>query len=150
MPLHFEEEVFSPETVRQVRAILRNVVTHKRGTGKKADVKGYVVGGKTGTSEKNKVGGYHKDLNIASFVAAFPAHAPRYVVVVMIDEPKPQKFNYGYTTGGWVAAPAVGNFISRAAVLLNVPPVNEKKPEIRRLLEVDLPQLDAEVQNASF
>ena len=146
----FQEEVFSTETVNNIRAIIRNVVTHKRGTGKFADAKGYVVGGKTGTSEKNKAGGYHKNLNIASFVAGFPAHDPRYVVVVMVDEPKPQKFSGGYATGGWVAAPAVGRFISRAAVLLDVPPVNEKLPEIRRLLKVDLPQLDAEVRNASF
>lgn len=146
----FEEEVFSAETIRNVRAIIRNVVTHKRGTGKKANAQGYVVGGKTGTSEKNKVGGYHKDLNIASFVAGFPAHDPRFVVVVMVDEPKPQKFSYGYATGGWVAAPAVSAFISRAAVLLNVTPSDEKSPEIRRLLEVNLPQLDAEVTNASF
>ena len=146
----FEENVFSDETVRNIRAITRNVVTHRRGTGKKANAKGYVVGGKTGTSEKTKIGGYHKDLNITSFVAGFPAHDPRYVVVVMVDAPKPQKFNYGYITGGWVAAPAVSTFITRAAVLLNVSPSNEKSPEIRRLLEVNLPQLDAEVTNASF
>lgn len=146
----FEEEVFSEKTVRDVRAIIRNVVTHKRGTGKFADAKGYIVGGKTGTSEKNKAGGYHKNLNIASFVAGFPAHDPRYVVVVMVDEPKPQKFSHGYATGGWVAAPAVGRFINRAAFLLDVAPANEKSPEIRRLLKVELPQLDAEVRNASF
>jgi cell division protein FtsI (penicillin-binding protein 3) len=82
-------------------------------------------------------------------VAGFPAHAPRYVIVVMVDEPKGQKFSQGYATGGWVAAPAVGRFISRAAVLLNVPPVNEKSPKISRLLSVDLPHLDAEIRNAS-
>ena len=146
----YEEKIFSTETIRNVRAIIRNVITHQRGTGKKANARGYVVGGKTGTSEKTKVGGYHKDLNIASFAAGFPAHDPRYVVVVMVDEPKPQKFNFGFTTGGWVAAPAVKEFISRAAVLLNVSPSDEKSPEIRRLLEVNLPQLDAEVTNASF
>ena len=108
------------------------------------------MGGKTGTSEKNKAGGYHKNLNIASFVAGFPAHDPRYVVVVMVDEPKPQKFSHGYATGGWVAAPAVGQFVNRAAFLLDVAPANEKSPEIRRLLKVELPQLDAEVRNASF
>jgi cell division protein FtsI (penicillin-binding protein 3) len=146
----FEEQIFSPETVETMRAIIRNVVTHERGTGKNANARGYVVGGKTGTSEKNSVDGYDEDLNIASFVAGFPAHDPRYVIVVMVDEPKGQEFSYGYSTGGWVAAPAVGRFINRAAVLLNVPPVNEKSPEIRRLLSVDLPQLDAEVRNASY
>ncbi|MCE2516841.1 MAG: penicillin-binding protein 2 [Alphaproteobacteria bacterium] len=146
----FDEQVFSAETVGAIRATMRRVVNHKRGTGKKANAKGYVVGGKTGTSEKHKVGGYDKKLNIASFAATFPAHDPRYVVVVMVDEPKGQKFSHGFSTGGWVAAPAVRRFITRAAPLLNVAPVDEKSPEIRQLLAVDLPQLDAEKRHASF
>ena len=146
----YEERVFSHETVRQVRAIMRRVVTHKRGTGKFANIEGYVVGGKTGTSEKIVDGRYVKKLNIASFLAAFPAHDPQYVVVAMVDEPKGQKFSHYYATGGWVAAPAVGAFISRAAPLLNVAPVDENSPKIRPYLEVNSPQLDAEVQNASY
>ena len=146
----FDEQIFDDKTVTASRAIMRNVITHKRGTGKKANAKGYIVGGKTGTSEKHIVGGYDKKLNIASFVAAFPSHDPRYVVVVMVDAPKGQKFSHGYSTGGWVAAPAVRRFITRAAPLLNVAPVDENSPEIRQLLSVDLPQLDLEVRNASF
>ena len=146
----YEEQVFSPETVRHIRAIMRRVVTHQRGTGKFANIDGYVVGGKTGTSEKIINGRYAKKLNITSFVAAFPAHAPKYVVAVMVDEPKGQKFSHYYATGGWVAAPAVGGFIKRAAPILNVAPVDEDSPEIRPFLEVNSPQLDAEVQNASY
>lgn len=146
----FDEEVFSPETVATTRAIMRNVIKHKRGTGKKANASGYIVGGKTGTSEKHIVGGYDKKVNIASFVAAFPSHDPQYVVMVMVDAPKGQKFSYNRSTGGWVAAPAVGRFITRAAPLLNVAPADEKSPEIRQLLAVDLPQLDSEKHNASF
>jgi len=146
----YDERVFSHETVRQTRAIMRRVVTHKRGTGKFANIKGYVVGGKTGTSEKIVNGRYAKNLNIASFLAAFPAHDPQYVVVAMVDEPKGQKFSQYYATGGWVAAPAVGGFIRRAAPLLNVAPVDETSPKIRPFLEVNSPQLDAEVQNASY
>ena len=146
----FDERVFSHETVRQIRAIMRRVVTHKRGTGKFANIEGYVVGGKTGTSEKIVDGRYVKKLNIASFLAAFPAHDPQYVVVAMVDEPKGQKFSQYYATGGWVAAPAVGGFIRRAAPLLNVAPVDEDSPKIRPFLEVNSPQLDAEVQNASY
>ena len=146
----YQEQVFSPETVRHLRAIMRRVVTHERGTGKFANIKGYVVGGKTGTSEKSVNGRYDKGLNITSFVAAFPANDPQYVVAVMVDEPKGQKFSYYYATGGWVAAPAVGAFIRRAAPILNVAPVDEDSPEIRPFLEVNSPQLDAEVQNASY
>ena len=146
----YDERVFSHETVRQTRAIMRRVVTHKRGTGKFANIEGYVVGGKTGTSEKIVNGRYAKNLNIASFLAAFPAHDPQYVIVAMVDEPKGQKFSQYYATGGWVAAPAVGGFIRRAAPLLNVAPVDETSPKIRPFLEVNSPQLDAEVQNASY
>ena len=146
----YEERVFSHETVRQIRAIMRRVVTHKRGTGKFANIEGYVVGGKTGTSEKIVDGRYDKKLNITSFLAAFPAHDPKYVVVAMVDEPKGQKFSQYYATGGWVAAPAVGGFIRRAAPLLNVAPVDEDSPKIRPFLKVNSPQLDAEVQNASY
>ena len=146
----YEEQVFSLETVRHLRAIMRRVVTHKRGTGKFADIKGYVVGGKTGTSEKLVNGRYADNLNIASFVAAFPSHDPKYVVAVMVDAPKGQKFSGYRSTGGWVAAPAVGGFIRRAAPILNVAPNNENSPEIRPFLEVNSPQLDAEVQNASY
>ena len=144
------EEVFSPETTRQVRAIMRRVVTHPRGTGKKADVPGYVVGGKTGTSEKNAAGGYSEKANIASFVGAFPLNDPRYVVMAMVDEPKGQAFSHNYATGGWVAAPAVRRFIAHAAPLLDVAPVDEKSPEIRRILSVELPTLDAEAGHASY
>ena len=144
------EEVFSPETTRQVRAIMRRVVTHPRGTGKKADVPGYIVGGKTGTAEKHSVGGYSESANIASFVGAFPLNDPRFVVMAMVDEPKGQKFSHDYATGGWVAAPAVRRFITHAAPLLDVAPVNEKSPEIRQILEVKLPTLDAEAGYASY
>ena len=143
------EEVFSPETTLKVRAIMRSVITHKRGTGKKADAPGYVVGGKTGTAEKHQVGGYSETAKIASFVGAFPLNDPRFVVMVMVDEPKGQKFSYNYATGGWVAAPAVRRFINHAAPLLGVAPVDEKSPEIRQILNVNLPTLDAEAGHAS-
>jgi cell division protein FtsI (penicillin-binding protein 3) len=146
-----KEEVFSKETALQIRPVLRRVVTHPRGTGKKADALGYSVGGKTGTSEKvNTSGGYSRKANIASFVGVFPSHSPRYVVMVMVDEPKGQKFSFNYATGGWVAAPAVSRFINRAAPMLDVAPVNEKSPEIRQIMMVNLPQLDMEVKNASY
>lgn len=97
-----------------------------------------MVGGKTGTTEKIRPdGGYYKDRNIASFAATFPVHDPRYVLVVMVDEPKGQKHSGGYATGGWVAAPAARHIIENAAPLLGIHPVDEKAPEIRQKLQLD-------------
>ena len=118
--------------------MMRLVVSHPDGTGNFAEAKGYMVGGKTGTSEKiNPDGGYFKDRNIASFAATFPVHDPRYVLVVMVDEPKGQKHSYGYATGGWVAAPAAKRIIEHAAPLLGILPVDENSPEIRQKLRLD-------------
>ncbi|MEX0503408.1 peptidoglycan D,D-transpeptidase FtsI family protein [Alphaproteobacteria bacterium LSUCC0719] len=132
------ERVFSDETTRSVRSMMRLVVKHPDGTGNYAEARGYMVGGKTGTTEKIRPeGGYYKDRNIASFAATFPVHDPRYVLVVMVDEPKGQKHSYGYATGGWVAAPAARHIIENAAPLLGIHPVDEKAPEIRQKLRLD-------------
>lgn len=132
------EKIFSDETTRAVRSMMRLVVKHPDGTGNYAEARGYMVGGKTGTTEKIRPeGGYYKDRNIASFAATFPVHDPRYVLVVMVDEPKGQKHSYGYATGGWVAAPAARHIIENAAPLLGIHPVDEKAPEIRQKLRLD-------------
>jgi len=132
------ERVFSEDTTRSVRSMMRLVVKHPDGTGNYAEARGYMVGGKTGTTEKIRPeGGYYKNRNIASFAATFPVHDPRYVLVVMVDEPKGQKHSYGYATGGWVAAPAARHIIENAAPLLGIHPVDEKAPEIRQKLRLD-------------
>ena len=146
-----ETKVFSEETTRAVRSMMRLVVKHPDGTGNFAEAKGYMVGGKTGTSEKiNPDGGYFEDRNIASFAATFPVHDPRYVLVVMVDEPKPQKFSYGYATGGWVAAPAAKRIIEHAAPLLGLHPVDENSPEIRQKLHMEFRIGKEEKTLASF
>ena len=78
--------VLSPDTSEQIRRLMRLVVVE--GTGKRAAVNGYLVGGKTGTAEKSARGGYSAKALLSSFVSAFPMTAPRYVVFVMLDEPK--------------------------------------------------------------
>ena len=88
-----------------------------------AEVAGYFVGGKTGTAEKIVHGGYKKNARISSFLASFPAHAPNYVLLVMIDEPQGKRETGGYATGGVVAAPAAGRIIARVAPILGVPPM---------------------------
>lgn len=146
-----ETRIFSEETTRAVRSMMRLVVKHPDGTGNFAEATGYMVGGKTGTSEKiNPDGGYFEDRNIASFAATFPVHEPRYVLVVMVDEPKPQKFSYGYATGGWVAAPAAKRIIEHAAPLLGLHPVDENSPEIRQKLHMEFKIGKEEKTLASF
>lgn len=118
--------VISEATSRDMRRLLRLVVA--RGTGRNAGRTGYLVGGKTGTTEKAVGGGYREKDLISSFVGAFPMDAPRYVVMVMLDEPKGTAETHGYATGGWVAAPSAGAVIRRIAPLLGVAPVAERDP----------------------
>ena len=121
--------VMSRTTSEQMRWLTRLVVQH--GTGRKADAKGYLVGGKTGTADKLKPsGGYDDDARIASFLAGFPMDDPRYVVFAMVDEPKPTEATFGYATGGWVAAPVVGKVVERIAPLLGVAPRPVEEPEV--------------------
>jgi cell division protein FtsI (penicillin-binding protein 3) len=115
--------VISGATSDSIRQLLRLVV--ETGTGRKADVPGYLVGGKTGTADKLQGRRYSQNSRIASFIGAFPMNDPRYVVFVMVDEPKPNEFSHGYATGGWVAAPAMGRIVQRMAPLLGIVPVPE-------------------------
>jgi cell division protein FtsI (penicillin-binding protein 3) len=97
------------------------------GTGTKADALGLRVGGKTGTATKLVHGHYvegHNALNLASFAAIFPTDGPpdadRYLVLIMLDEPKPVAADSGVTSGGFTAAPAAGRVIDRIAPFLGV------------------------------
>ncbi len=124
--------VVSPQTSHRMRQLLRLVVTE--GTGSKADVDGFMVGGKTGTAEKPGPGGYSKERLISSFVGVFPVNAPRYAVFIMIDEPQATKDTYGYATGGWVAAPAVSNVVSSMASIMGLKPQRPVKRFEKSLL----------------
>ena len=116
--------VISEGTSLQMRSLMRLVVTE--GTGKNAEVAGYVVGGKTGTADKQTAGKYDDRAVISSFVGAFPLTDPRYVVLVVLDEPKGNARTAGYATGGWVAAPSVGQVVRRMAPMMGLMP--EKMP----------------------
>ena len=104
-----------PATSDTMRKLMRLVVTD--GFGKQAEVAGYYPGGKTGTAEKvGKHGykrGFKESFNVAAFTSVFPMNAPRYAVYMMLDEPHGNKSTYGYSTAGWVAAPAAGRVIAR-------------------------------------
>ena len=130
--------IFSEETVRAIRTMMRLVVTHKEGTANFADADGYLVGAKTGTAEKVENKRYNKNANRVSLVASFPVSSPRYLLFVMVDEPKGQKHSSGFATAGWVAAPIAKRVIEHIAPMLNVFPVDKNAPEIRQNL---IPQL---------
>lgn len=115
--------VIAEETSKQMRGLMRLVVS--QGTGRKADVAGYLVGGKTGTADKSSRRGYAESATLSSFIGAFPMNDPRYVVLAMLDEPVGNKRTFNYATGGWVAAPAVGKVISAMAPMLGLAPVSE-------------------------
>ena len=104
--------------------MLREVVT--RGAARLGDVPGYAVAGKTGTADKPKPGGgYHDEKVIANFAGVFPAHAPKYVLVVTLDEPTENSGSSPRRTAGWTAVPVAGEIIRRVAPLLGLRPAIE-------------------------
>jgi len=123
-------QVISPETSDAVRLLMHLVVRY--GSGRQAQVPGYLIGGKTGTAEKlDSHGRYDEDKLLSSFVSAFPIDDPRYVVLAMIDEPKGIEESYGYATGGWTAAPTVGNIIARIGPLAGIAPHDGTLPVLQ-------------------
>jgi cell division protein FtsI (penicillin-binding protein 3) len=113
------EQVLQPQTSNIMRYLYR--LNAEKGSGRRAEVAGYRVGGKTGTAEKVVNGRYSKDKRFNAFLAAFPMEDPEYIVLSIIDEPKPEKPGMG-ATSGLNAAPVVANIIRRAAPLLGVKP----------------------------
>lgn len=111
------ERVLSPSTASAVRLMLQKVVTH--GTGKAAQVDGYLVAGKTGTVHKSTQDGYAENRYLSLFAGMIPATDPRLVAVVLIDEPR-----VGGHFGGRVAAPVFGAVMREAVRILNISPDN--------------------------
>ena len=125
-------QIIKEETSDYMRKIMRLVVKH--GSGKKADVEGLFVGGKSGTANKSVNGSYSGNLRISSFLAEFPSNSPKYLLYIMLDEPKANKTTFGYATGGWVAAPAVSRIIKRLSPVLNIAPQLANKETIEQSL----------------
>ncbi|HJT13110.1 MAG TPA: penicillin-binding protein 2 [Dongiaceae bacterium] len=119
--------VISAQTSEQLRQLMRLVV--QIGTGKKANAPGYLVGGKTGTADKQKGHGYATNTRLATFVAAFPMNDPRFAILAMVDEPKPNATSHGYATAGWVTAPVIGAVVQRIAPLYGLKPTPDDAPE---------------------
>jgi len=113
------EQLIKPETSATMRELLRYVVTN--GTGKKADVPGYDIGGKTGSAEKVSGRGYVAHRLLTSFCAVFPIENPRYLVFVMLDEPHGTKATFGLALAGFTAAPLAGRVVAHIAPMLGMP-----------------------------
>ncbi|MEM8689062.1 MAG: penicillin-binding protein 2 [Pseudomonadota bacterium] len=116
-------QVISAETSKKMRYLFRLNV--EKGSGRKAETEGFSVGGKTGTAEKVVGGRYSKKHRFNSFLGAFPMNAPRYVLVVSIDEPQPLPETHGFATSGWNAVPTAGKVIARIAPLLGLRPESQ-------------------------
>jgi cell division protein FtsI (penicillin-binding protein 3) len=124
--------VFTEDTSYKMRALLRLVVTE--GTGRKADAPGYRIGGKTGTAEKIVGGHYTSAAVVTSFAGVFPMDEPRYVIIVMLDEPKATAETFGFHTAGWNVAPVVSRTVSRIAPMLGVRPDKRREPNLAEVL----------------
>ncbi len=110
-------QVFSPKTANDMKAMLEMVV-QPGGTALKAQVVGYRVAGKTGTTHKLGARGYEPNKYVASFVGMAPVSNPKLIVAVMIDEPDIANKQY---FGGVVAAPVFSRVMGDALRILAVP-----------------------------
>jgi cell division protein FtsI (penicillin-binding protein 3) len=112
--------VIKPETSMVMRYLMR--LNAEKGTATKADVPGYYVGAKTGTAEKVFHGHYVKTRLMTDVMAVLPADDPRYVILIMLDEPQVIPETHGFATSGWNAVPVAAKVIARIAPLLGIAP----------------------------
>lgn len=127
------EQIISKKTSNEINSILRKVVSLEEGTANFANIEGYEIGGKTGTALK-----YNSKEKLNTFVSIFPANRPQYVLLVMLDEPKPapnfiykfppsEKFPNGYkhkgenrNTSGWNTVVIAGKIIEKIGPILAI------------------------------
>jgi len=115
---------------KKINPILRKIVTTKEGTAGLANIKGYEVGGKTGTAQKTTIGGYSR-AKVNTFAAIFPTSKPKYVMIVLLDEPKTstdyiyeyknKKGSYKgtpFNTAGWTSVEVAGKIIEKIGPIL--------------------------------
>jgi len=125
------KQIISKETSRTINSILRKVVANKEGTANFANIEGYEVGGKTGTALKSVNGVYTKK-KLNTFVSIFPTRKPKYILLVILDEPKSApnyvyEFNNGYkhkgemrNTSGWNTVVVAGKIIEKIGPILAI------------------------------
>jgi len=125
------QQIITEDVSNKVNLALRKIVTTKEGTASFANIDGYEIAGKTGTAQKSIEGGYSRN-KINTFASIFPASDPKYVLVVMLDEPKPNKdYIYEYkdgsglkikgtqfNTAGWTAVEVAGKIVEKIGPIL--------------------------------
>jgi len=125
--------ILNEEVSKKINPILRKIVSTKEGTANFANIDGYEVGGKTGTAQKSFNGVYSKN-KINTFVAVFPSSKPKYILLVLLDEPKPSKdyiYHYKdgsgwkykgtpYNTAGWTSVEIAGKIIEKIGPILAI------------------------------
>ncbi len=122
--------VISYNTSKAMRKLLRLVVTD--GSGKRANIAGYEIAGKTGTANKLSDNGKYVDKKVrTTFVSTFPASDPKYAFLMMMDEPKATKETWGFVTAGWNTVPTAGKILTAIAPQLNLK-ANYDLDELRR------------------
>ena len=119
--------VISPRTSALMRATMRKVVTH--GTAQRAVMEEYAILGKTGTAEKATAGAYDKRQLLTSFLAAFPAHKPRYLVLTLLDSPQ-KPYRWGKVSASSTAVPVTADIIRRIAPWLGQAPHRQGLPRV--------------------
>ena len=126
-----KEKILNDEVSKKILPILRKIVTTKEGTASLANVNGYEIGGKTGTAQKSITGSYSKK-KLNTFVSVFPTSKPKFVLAVMLDEPKTNKdYIYHYrdgsnikykgtpfNTAGWTTVEVTGQIIENIGPIL--------------------------------
>ena len=126
-----KKEIISSKTSKIINSILRKVVANKEGTANFANIKGYDVGGKTGTALKS-INGIYTKKKFNTFVSLFPISKPEYILLVILDEPKPApqfvyEFSNGYkhkgekrNTSGWNTVVVAGKIIEKIGPILAI------------------------------
>ena len=126
-----KKQILNKSVSEKILPILRKIVTTKEGTASLANVFGYEIGGKTGTAQKSTLGGYSRN-KINTFISVFPISNPKYVLAVMLDEPKTNKdyiYNYRdgsnikykgtpFNTAGWTTVEVTGQIIEKIGPIL--------------------------------
>tara|TARA_B100000579_G_scaffold387803_1_gene360475 strand:+ start:3481 stop:5208 length:1728 start_codon:yes stop_codon:yes gene_type:complete len=128
-----KKRILSQAVSQEINPILRKIVSTKEGTANFANIEGYDVGGKTGTAQKS-INGVYSNNKINTFVAVFPMTKPKYILLVLLDEPKPNKdyiYHYRdgsgwkfkgtpYNTAGWTSVEIAGKIIEKIGPILAI------------------------------
>ncbi len=126
-----KNKILNDGVSKKINPILRKIVSTKEGTAGFANIKGYQVGGKTGTAQKT-IGGVYSKKKINTFAAIFPTSKPQYVLIVLLDETEPNKeyiYNYkdgsgwkykgtAFNTAGWTSVEVAGKIIEKIGPIL--------------------------------